>query len=121
MYKTEIFYRGDAWTIYVVIEDGHCILKEFLESLPAQEKINCIHRLKVLGNHGNIHNERWYRKETDYIYALKTPNVRICCFDAGEKRKILTHGFKKGAKGGSRVEKREYKKAEKIRNFLGFQ
>ncbi|MEX0829617.1 MAG: type II toxin-antitoxin system RelE/ParE family toxin [Nitrospirales bacterium] len=118
MYTTEEFYTGTSFTLFVVVEDGECALKTFLDGLPDEERKKCFHKITVLSNQLFIHNQQVYRKETENIYALKTHDSRICCFGVGQGKKILTHGFKK--EGKRKEERREYEKAETIRTELGF-
>ncbi len=118
MYTSEEFYTGTSFTIFVVVENGECALKTFLDGLSEEERKKCSHRITKLGNELFIHNEQLYRKETANVFALKTHNSRICCFDGGKRTKILTHGFKK--EGKKKEERREYEKAETIRTEMGF-
>jgi hypothetical protein len=50
--------------------------------------------------------------------ASTLSNVRLYGFFDGEKKIVLTHGFKKHARGGKKVQTREREHAERIRQLL---
>lgn len=118
MFKTEELYPGREFTIEGVVKDGKSLLKPFLDGLSQSDAAQCYALIAKIGDNGLLHNDQKFRKESQNIYALKTRNIRIYCFFAGPKIIILTHGFKKNAQGGKRVQKRELERAEQIRIIL---
>lgn len=118
MYTTEELYPGQKFLIQGVVKNGKSMLRPFLEGLPQSDKAQCYAAIAKIGDHGLSHNKEKFRKEGQNIYAIKTRNIRIYCFFAGEKLIILTHGFKKNAQGGKSVQKRELDQAEQIRISL---
>ncbi len=118
MFITEELYPGPDFTFKGVLKDGKSLLRPFLDSLPEADSAQCYALIKLIGDHGIPHNKEKFRKESKNIYALKTSNIRIYCFFAGKKIIILTHGLKKNAKGGEKVQRKELELAEKIRVCL---
>lgn len=118
MYTTETIYEGQAFTIQDVAKKGICSVSGFIEGLPTSAQVKCFAIIKRIAEHGPLRNEEKFRHEGNGIYAIKTTEARIYCFFSGKQLIILTHGFKKHGKGGSKVQRREREKAEEIRQAL---
>jgi len=78
MFTTETFLKGSVFSIDVVVNDGHCAIRDFLErevDPKARTKVWAL--LKYIVERGTPHNEEKFRNEGEGIYALKTPEVRL--------------------------------------------
>lgn len=119
MLATEIFHKGPAFTIDVVVNDGRCEVREFLEhQIDSKARVKIWALLNYIVERGTPQNEEKFRHEGEGIYALKASEVRLYGFFDGRKLIVLTHGFKKFGKGGKKVQGRERKRAEQIRAEL---
>ena len=88
------------------------------DELAESERTKVIALLEYVAEHGPPCNEEKFRHEGHGIYALKTSNVRLYGFFDGQRKIVLTHGFKKHARGGRKVQTRERERAERIRQLL---
>jgi phage-related protein len=103
MISTEILHAGLAFTIRVVVRDGRNAVVEFLrDNLQQTERAKVMALLEYVAEHGPPLNEEKFRHEGNGVYALKTSTVRLYGFFDGQRRMVLTHGFKKHARGGRR-------------------
>jgi len=119
MFTTETFLRGPVFSIDVVVNDGRCAVRDFLEhQIDSKARAKVLALLKYIVERGTPHNEEKFRPEGEGIYALKTSEVRLYGFFDGQKLIVLTHGFKKFGRGGKKVQARERKRAEQIRAEL---
>jgi len=119
MIATESFLRGPIFSIDVVVNDGYCAVRDFLEQeIDSKARTKIWALLDYIVNFGTPHNEEKFRNEGEGIYALKTSEVRLYGFFDGQKLIVLTNGFKKFGRGGKKVQDRERKRAEQIRAEL---
>jgi mRNA-degrading endonuclease RelE of RelBE toxin-antitoxin system len=119
MITTETFLNGSVFSIAVVVKDGHCTVRDFLEQeIDSNARNKVLALLNFIVERGTPHNEEKFRLEGEGIFALKTSEVRLYGFFDGRKLIVLTHGFKKFGKGGQKVQARERKRAEQIRAEL---
>lgn len=119
MIHTETLLGGLCFTILVAVKDRNCPVRDFLQNdLSEAERRQMMFLIERIANHGVPHNTQKFNNEDNDIYALKTPTARIYCFFHGSGVLVLTHGFKKAAKGGKKVQAREREFAEQIRDAL---
>ena len=119
MTSAETLHAGQAFTIRVVVQDGRNAVVEFLrDDLQQTERAKVMALLEYVAEHGPPLNEEKFRHEGNGIYALKTSAVRLYGFFDGQGRMVLTHGFKKHARGGKKVQTREREHAERMRSLL---
>jgi phage-related protein len=119
MIVAETLCAGPAFTIRVVVRDGRSAVAEFLrDDLQQMERTKVMALLEYVAEHGPPLNEEKFRHEGNGIYALKTSAVRLYGFFDGQRRMVLTHGFKKHARGGKKVQAREREHAERMRSML---
>jgi phage-related protein len=119
MIVVETLCAGTAFTIRAVVRDGRNAVVEFLrDDLQQTERAKVMALLEYVAEHGPLLNEEKFRHEGNGIYALKTSAVRLYGFFDGQRRIVLTHGFKKHARGGKKVQAREREHAERIRSLL---
>ena len=86
--------------------------------LQQTERTKVMALLEYIAEHGPPCNEEKFRHEGNGIYALKTKGARLYGFFDGQKTLVLTHGFKKHARGGHKVQARERERAERTRELL---
>jgi len=119
MISTETLHAGPAFTIRVVVQDGRNAVVEFLrDDLQQTERAKVMALLEYVVEHGPLLNEEKFRHEGNGVYALKTSTVRLYGFFDGQRQIVLTHGFKKHARGGKKVQARERERAERMRAML---
>ena len=92
----EILYSGTMFSIRAVIENGQCLVRDFIDSLDEKAQKSIFALLKRSGDHGPPSNKEKFRKLTDEeLFEFKDYQTRILChFDKGGII-ILTHGFLK--------------------------
>jgi phage-related protein len=119
MISVETLCAGPAFAIRVVVRDGRNAVVEFLrDDLQQTERAKVMALLEYVAEHGPPLNEEKFRNEGNGVYALKTSAVRLYGFFDGQRRIVLTHGFKKHARGGQKVQMREREQAERMRSML---
>lgn len=119
MFSVETLCAGLAFTIGAVVRDGRNAVVEFLrDDLQHTERAKVMALLEYVAEHGPPLNEEKFRHEGNGIYALKTSAVRLYGFFDGQRQMVLTHGFKKHARGGKKVQAREREHAERMRSLL---
>ena len=119
MISVETLCAGPAFVIRAVVRDGRNAVVEFLrDDLQQAERAKVMALLEYVAEHGPPLNEEKFRHEGNGIYALKTSAVRLYSFFDGQRRMVLTHGFKKHARGGKKVQSREREHAERMRSML---
>ena len=119
MIFAETLCAGPAFIVRVVVQDGRNAVVEFLrDDLRQTEWSKVMALLEYVAEHGPPGNEEKFRHEGSGVYALKTSTVRLYGFFDGRKQIVLTHGFKKHARGGKKVQVREREHAERIRSLL---
>jgi len=119
MISVETLCAGPAFTVRGVVQDGRNAVVEFLkDDLQQTERAKVMTLLEYVAEHGPPLNEEKFRHEGSGVYALKTSTVRLYGFFDGRKQIVLTHGFKKHARGGKKVQVREREHAERIRSLL---
>jgi phage-related protein len=119
MIAVETLYEGTAFAILAMVRDGRNAVVEFLrDDLQQTERAKVMALLEYVAEHGPPLNEEKFRHEGNGIYALKTSAVRLYGFFDGQRRIVLTHGFKKHARGGKKVQAREREHAERMRSLL---
>jgi len=119
MISVETLRTGASFAIQVIVKDGVNAIVDFIrDELGESERTKVIALLEYVAEHGPPCNEEKFRHEGHGIYALKTANVRLYGFFDGQRKIVLTHGFKKHARGGRKVQTRERERAERIRQLL---
>lgn len=119
MISVETLCAGPAFAIRAVVRDGRNAVVEFLrDDLQQTERAKAMALLEYVAEHGPPLNEEKFRHEGNGVYALKTSAVRLYGFFDGQRRIVLTHGFKKHARGGKKVQAREREHAERMRSLL---
>ena len=118
MLEKKLLFPGSVLDIYVIFQDGRSEVGEFLGHLSSPDLGQFSHLKDALTYHGIPRNTSKFRNEGDGIYALKTRNARIYGFFDGPRSFVLALGFKKGAKGGRKVERRHCERAREIRKLL---
>lgn len=89
---------GKSYVLYAVVENGKCLVKEFIDSLTPANQGQIISLINRILENGPPRNEEKFRHLGDKIYELKTRSgVRILVFFGGRKSLVLTHGFFKVA------------------------
>jgi mRNA-degrading endonuclease RelE of RelBE toxin-antitoxin system len=119
MISVDTLRRGPSFTIQVIVKDGANAIVDFIrDELQESERAKVMALLEFVADHGPPCNEEKFRHEGYGIYALKTSNVRLYAFFDGQRRIVLTHGFKKHARGGKKAQAREREHAERIRQLV---
>ena len=119
MISVETLCAGTVFTIRAVVRDGRNAVVEFLrDDLQQTERAKVMALLEYVAEQGPPLNEEKFRHEGNGIYALKTSAVRLYGFFDGQRQIVLTHGFKKHARGGKKVQAREREYAERMRSLL---
>jgi len=119
MIFAETLCAGPAFIVRVVVQDGRNAVVEFLrDDLRQTEWSKVMALLGYVAEHEPPRNEEKFRHEGNGVYALKTSTVRLYGFFDGRRRIVLTHGFKKHARGGKKVQARERERAERMRSML---
>ena len=119
MISVDTLRRGPSFTVQVVVKDGiNAIIGFVRDELQESERAKVMALLEFVAEHGPPCNEEKFRHEGHGIYAVKTSNVRLYGFFDGQKKIVLTHGFKKHARGGKKAQTRERDHAERIRRLL---
>ena len=119
MISVETLRTGASFAIQVIVKDGVNAIVDFIrDELGESERTKVIALLEYVAEHGPPCNEEKFRHEGHGIYALKTANVRLYGFFDGQRKIVLTHGFKKHARGGKKAQTREREHAERIRQLL---
>jgi len=101
---------GKAFSLHALIVDGQCFVRDFIDGLPKEDKVQIFALFKLILDNGPPKNERKFRSLGEKIFELKTRRgVRILCF-FGESNfpnsLILTHGFRKPKRNQLRNEKK---------------
>jgi len=119
MISVETLCAGPAFAIKAVVRDGRNAVVEFLrDDLQQTERAKVMALLEYVAEQGPPLNEEKFRHEGNGVYALKASAVRLYGFFDGQRRIVLTHGFKKHARGGKKVQAREREHAERMRSLL---
>src|SRR5712691_2876899 len=119
MIFAETLCAGPAFIVRVVVQEGRNAVVGFLrDGLQQTERAKLMALLEYVAEHGPPRNEEKFRHEGNGVYALKTSTVRLYGFFDGQRRIVLTHGFKKHARGGKKVQAREREHAERMRSLL---
>jgi phage-related protein len=106
MIAVEALCTGTAFTIRAVVQDGRIAVVEFLRNdLQQTERAKVMALLEYVAEHGPPLNEEKFGHEGNGVYALKASAVRLYGFFDGQRRIVLTHGFKKHARGGKKVQR----------------
>lgn len=95
---------------YAVCSNRAMPAKDFVNALGErdQRKLDVLFRRMV--EHGLIRNIQKFKRVEGKIYEFKAHQVRVSCFQIGD-RWVLTHGF---IKKGDRWPKQELRRAERI-------
>lgn len=102
---------GTNFTLYAIVENGRCLVQEFIDSLEHAHQSQVINLFRLILENGPPRNEEKFRYLGDDIYELKTRSaVRILAFLGRQKSLILTHGFYKKKKKQLQREKEKAKK-----------
>ena len=118
MLHKKLLFSGSVLDLDVVFQDDRSEVAEFIDRLTSPD-LGQFSRLRDHLNHqGILMNRSKFRNEGNGIYALKTQHTRIYCFFEGPKSFVLALGFKKGSKGGRKVERRYWERACDIRELL---
>lgn len=118
MIRRELFEEGPVFDLYILFDDNESEVQDLIQGLDEHDAGQLTHRMDFIRNHGTPKNESKFINEGDKIYALKTDNVRIYGFFNGAGAFDLAVGFKKGGKGGKKVERRYWKRAKILRQAL---
>lgn len=103
MIESIIILEGKAKTLYSIVEGGKNYVSEFITGWPVQaERNQLIALLERIAEYGPPRNLEKFRPLGDNLFEIKSSQIRIICFFAGNdinnKNVILTHGFKKPKK-----------------------
>jgi len=111
--ETRLVERG-AWGAveYVVLRNGDCPAEEFINSLELPDKAKLARLFRWMAMTGRIRNEEKFKKEQGDIFGFKSFQIRVGCFQVGQ-RWLLTHGFRKKK---NHWPDSELKRAESIRD-----
>lgn len=90
----EILHTGAKFQICAIIENGQCLVKDFIDSLNESSQKKIMALLKYAAENGPPINKEKFQKLTDHeLFEFKDYQTRIfCAFDKG-RMIILTHGF----------------------------
>ena len=110
--------NGQSFTVWAIdlsddpaVED--CPAKSFIESLPLPSRKSMVNVLELHAEHGPIQNEQRSRLLTDGIFEFKNrQGGRLLYFYLPSGWTVLTHGFHKGAKVKTEIER-----ARRLRNL----
>lgn len=90
----EEIYSGTKHRIYGIVENGRCLVKEFIDSLDVSAQKKIIYLLKITGDNGTPGNTEKFKKlKNEELYEFKSYQVRLLCKFEKDKMIILTHGF----------------------------
>lgn len=118
MLEKKLLFPGSVLDIYVILQGDRSEVGEFIDHLTSPD-LGQFSRLRDhLNHHGILMNVSKFRNEGNGIYALKTQHTRIYGFFDGPRSFVLALGFKKGGKGGWKVERRYWERACEIRELL---
>ncbi len=118
MVTKQLLSSGSVFNIFVIFEDDHSQVAEFIDSLEEPDLGQFSHLRDKLNTHGVPQNECKFRNEGDAIYAIKTKNARVYGFFSGRHVFVLAVGFMKNATGGKKAERRSWKRARDLRIAL---
>src|SRR4030042_4758544 len=105
--ELEVLYEGHRVKLCGIVDNGKCLVKDFLESVEnRQRKAQMLSLLKYVSENGPPYNEQKFKHLRGRIYELKTrTGLRILCFWGEGNSLILTHGFFKGEKLNREIKK----------------
>ncbi len=118
MTEKKLLFPGSVLDLYVVFQEDRSEVAEFIDRLTSPDLGQFSHLKDALTHHGIPRNTSKFRNEGNGIYALKAQNARIYGFFDGPRSFVLALGFKKGGKGGRKVERRHCEHACEIRKLL---
>ncbi len=93
MINIEKLIAGKSLDIYAIIDDGRCLVQEFIDGLESTDQKKVMALLQRAAKHGLPNNTEKFKKLQDNIWEFKSFQVRILCTLEGRKVIILTHGF----------------------------
>lgn len=113
----EIIVKG-KWTISTPLINGKSKFFKFVNKLSAYEQKAVAATLDYIKENGPPHNKERYTYEGDKIHAIKIKkqnfNIRIYCFQMGDKLIILTNGAMKKTQKMDPEEKEAALKIKKL-------
>lgn len=111
MVSVDKLCEGREFTIYAIVENNHCFIREFIEKLQVIDQKRIMALLKRCADFGLPKNTEKFRHLIGKIYELKSHQIRmLCTFDEG-RIIILTNGF---IKKQQKTPKKEIDKAERL-------
>lgn len=120
-----IAYEGCEFTIEWFVDENEQsqALEHFLEQ-PKDKQRKALNLFRLMGDHGQIHDETKFVHEGDGIYAFKPQPDRYLCFFFKGKKIIVTNAFvkksqklPKNEKGRALKAKQSYEKRIKERSY----
>jgi hypothetical protein len=118
MIRRKLFQEGPVFNLFILFDDNESEVRDLIQDLDDHDSGQLTYLMDFIREQGIPKNKRKFNNEGDKIYALKTDNVRIYGFFNGEGALDLAVGFKKGGKGGKKVERRYWKRAKELRHAL---
>ena len=104
--EIDLLHEGRALSLYGIVIDGTCLIREFIDDLENQNKKQVAKLLEQRAERLELFDEQKFRSIGDDIFELKTRRgLRILCFWGGPQKLILTHGFPKPTPKVLRTEK----------------
>jgi hypothetical protein len=109
-----VFYPGHARVIEAaVLLDGSMPAKDFIDSLSDGDQAKLYALFRLLGDTGWIRNQEKFKKvEGTEFFEFKSFQVRMPCFFMGDRRVVVTHGFRKKKE---KIPRGEIERAKRIR------
>jgi phage-related protein len=108
MLDRELIRTGKRFSLYAIIENGKCPVKDFICRLTVENKNKILSLLDYTAQNGTPRNEEKFKKletrDKIPIFELKAGPVRILCTFSGRSIIVLTHGFIKKQKKAPRSE-----------------
>ncbi|MFV0387486.1 MAG: type II toxin-antitoxin system RelE/ParE family toxin [Pyrinomonadaceae bacterium] len=117
---TEEIYVGARFTVRGWVENGTCLVFEFLDELEANgdsdyKRLNYL--INRMADNGVILNKKHVRPLDDKIYEFKAPNTaRILFFYDKGSLIICSHGFSGKSGNEQKFIQKQIKKATSIRD-----
>jgi len=110
--SADILIRGNL-TVFVIVINGRCPAREYLEALQENEEKKVWALLKRSATQGKPppNPERFDQLEGP-LYEFKSHQHRLPCFHDGQGRIVITHGFRKKK---DRTRRQEIDRAARLR------
>ncbi len=86
---------ADGWTIAAIVSNGHCLAREYIDSLQGSDHKRVTALIKRCAEQGPPRNREKTKKIGGDLWELKSYQARLPFFRDGPTRIVITHGFTK--------------------------